>query len=80
MGAPRREYRRRHDQRIRSDAAATPLYVAAANSKGEPVFLSPTPFTPTPGAATYLTLVMPSGGAPIGNPPAAVGGTAPPKT
>jgi hypothetical protein len=60
--------------------APAQLFVAAADSKGEPVFLSPTPFTPTPGVATYLTLVMPSGGAPIGNPPAAVGAAAPPKT
>jgi hypothetical protein len=65
-----------------SGATKTPaqLFVAAADQKGEPVFLSPTPFTPTPGVATYLTLVMPSGGAPIGNPPAAVGAAAPPKT
>lgn len=65
-----------------SGATKTPaqLFAAAADQKGEPVFLSPTPFTPTPGVATYLTLVMPSGGAPIGNPPAAVGAAAPPKT
>ncbi len=63
-----------------SGTTTAQLFVAAADQKGEPVFLSPTPFSPTTGAATYLTLVMPSGGAPIGNPPAAVGATAPPKT
>lgn len=63
------------------DASTTPaqLFVAAADAKGEPVYRSPAPFTPTPGVATYQTHILPAGGGPIGDPPAAIRGVALPK-
>ena len=51
--------------------AATQLYVAVADAKGEPVYRSSTDFTPNPGVATYQTHVLPAGGKPIGDPPPA---------
>ena len=61
-------------------AAATQLYVAVADAKGEPVYLSATAFTPNPGVATYQTHVLPVGGKPIGDPPPEIRNIALPKT
>ncbi len=61
-------------------AAATQLYVAVADAKGEPVYRSSTAFTPNPGVATYQTHVLPAGGKPIGDPPPAIRSIALPKT
>lgn len=60
--------------------AATQLYVAIADAKGEPVYRSSTAFTPNPGVATYQTHVLPAGGKPIGDPPPEIRNIALPKT
>jgi len=53
-------------------AAATPLYVAIANTKGEPVYLSTTAFQPAANAATYQNLSLAAGEKPLGDPPAEI--------
>jgi len=60
--------------------AATQLYVAVADAKGEPVYRSSTAFTPNPGVATYQMHVLPAGGKPIGDPPPEIRNIALPKT
>ena len=49
-----------------------PLFLAMTNTKGEPVYLSTTPFQPTPGSATYQSVTLPSGAQPLGDPPQAI--------
>jgi hypothetical protein len=61
-------------------ASAPDLFPEVANSKGEPVYLSSTPFEPFPGGATYLNIVLPSGNVPIGDPPAEIRDVAIPPT
>jgi hypothetical protein len=60
-------------------AAAPQLFVAVADAKGEPVYRASSAFTPTAGLATYQNHVLPSGGKPIGDPPAAIRNIALPK-
>jgi hypothetical protein len=57
-----------HDKSTQS-ASAPDLYVEVSNAKGEPVYLSTTPFQPAAGGATYLNIVLPSGNVSIGDPP-----------
>jgi len=50
-------------------APTTPLYVAIANTKGEPVYVSATAFQPTTNVATYQNMSLAAGEKPIGDPP-----------
>lgn len=50
----------------------TPLFLAMTNTKGEPAYLSTTPFLPPPGSATYQNITLPSGAQPLGDPPQAI--------
>ena len=47
-------------------ASATALYVQISNAAGDPIYSSPTAFTPTTGAATYEVITLPAGEKPIG--------------
>ena len=47
----------------------TALYVAIANIKGEPVYLSTTAFQPTANVATYQNISLAAGDKPLGDPP-----------
>ena len=49
-----------------------PLFLAITNTKGEPVYLSATPFQPAPGSVTYQNITLPSGVQPLGDPPQAI--------
>jgi hypothetical protein len=49
-----------------------PLFLAMTNTKGEPVYLSTSPFEPTPGSATYQNITLPSVAQPLGDPPQAI--------
>jgi hypothetical protein len=49
-----------------------PLFLAMTNTKGEPIFLSETPFQPALGSATYQNITLPSGAHPLGDPPQAI--------
>jgi hypothetical protein len=49
-----------------------PLFLAMTNTKGEPVYLSATPFQPAPGSVTYQNITLPSGAPPLGDPPQAI--------
>jgi hypothetical protein len=49
-----------------------PLFLAMTNTKGEPIFLSATPFQPAPGSVTYQNITLPSGAHPLGDPPPAI--------
>ena len=49
-----------------------PLFLAMTNTKGEPVYLSTTPFQPIPGSVTYQNIILPSGAQPLGDPPQAI--------
>lgn len=60
-------------------AVAPPLFVAVADAKGEPVYRSASAFQPRLGLASYQNHVLPPGGKPIGDPPAAIRNTALPK-
>jgi hypothetical protein len=54
-------------------AKTTPLlFLAMTNTKGEPVYLSATPFQPAPGSVTYQNITLPSGVQPLGDPPQAI--------
>jgi hypothetical protein len=48
------------------------LFLAMTNTKGEPVYLSTTPFQPNPGSVTYQNITLPSGAQPLGDPPQAI--------
>ena len=48
------------------------LFIEVANTDANPVFLSSTPFQPVLGAASFQNIVLPAGGQPIGDPPAAI--------
>jgi hypothetical protein len=63
-------------------AASNPdLFVEVANAKGELVPLSPTPFQPTAGGATYLNIMLLAGSDPSADPPAQIRDVAfPPKS
>lgn len=50
----------------------TPLFLAMANTKGEPAYLSTTPFQPTPGSVAYQNVTLASGAQPLGDPPQAI--------
>jgi hypothetical protein len=47
-------------------APATQLFVQVCNAAGNPVYTSPTAFTPTTGAATYQAITLPAGEKPLG--------------
>ena len=49
-----------------------PLFLAMTNTKGDPVYLSATPFQPAPGSVTYQNITLPSGAQPLGDPPQAI--------
>jgi len=49
-----------------------PLFLAMTNTKGEPVYLSTTPFQPALGSVTYQNITLPSGAQPLGDPPQAI--------
>jgi hypothetical protein len=49
-----------------------PLFLAMTNTKGEPIFLSATPFQPAPASVTYQNITLPSGAHPLGDPPKAI--------
>jgi dipeptidyl aminopeptidase/acylaminoacyl peptidase len=49
-----------------------PLFLAMTNAKGEPVYLSTTPFQPAPASMTYQVITLPSGTQPLGDPPPAI--------
>jgi hypothetical protein len=49
-----------------------PLFLAMTNTKGEPAYLSATPFQPAPGSVTYQNITLPSGAQPLGDPPPAI--------
>lgn len=49
-----------------------PLFLAMTNTKGEPIFLSATPFQPAAGSVTYQNITLPSGAQPLGDPPQAI--------
>jgi hypothetical protein len=51
---------------------ATQLYIEVANPDANPVYLSSTAFQPVLGSATFQNIVLPAGGQPLGDPPAAV--------
>jgi hypothetical protein len=62
-----------------TSAASTPeLYLEVTNQKRQPVYLSSTPFEPTPGTATYVNITLEAGGQPIGEPPPGARGAAVP--
>ncbi|MGD0830502.1 MAG: DUF6519 domain-containing protein [Terracidiphilus sp.] len=50
-------------------APTTPLFVQVCNASGDPVYTSPTAFSPTVGAATYQVITLPAGEKPIGKLP-----------
>ena len=61
-------------------ASAPDLFIEVANERGEPVYLSETPFQPAAGGATYLNIVLREGNLPIGDPPAQIRDVAIPPT
>jgi hypothetical protein len=56
-----------------SSAQASPagpqLFLEIADTNAYPVYLSPTPFQPVPGTATYQNVSLAPGNQPIGDPP-----------
>ncbi|MFP3556875.1 hypothetical protein SB861_40105 [Paraburkholderia sp. SIMBA_049] len=56
--------------------AASPVFIEVANQKAQPVFLSTSAFTPTPGSAVYQNFAIAAGAKPIGDPPAGIRKTA----
>jgi hypothetical protein len=63
-----------------SKEAAPQLFLEIANAKGQPIYLSSTPFQPALGSATYRSVTLPSGEPPIGDPPPSIRNTALPET
>ena len=53
-------------------ASTRDLFVEVANAKGELVPLSPTPFQPTPGSATYMNIMLLAGTTSSVDPPAQI--------
>lgn len=49
-----------------------PLFLAMTNTKGEPIYLSTTPFQPAPASVTYQNIMLASGTQPLGDPPPAI--------
>ena len=49
-----------------------PLFLAMTNTKGEPIYLSTTPFQPAAGSVTYQNITLASGAHPLGDPPPAI--------
>lgn len=47
-------------------APATQLFVQVCDAAGNPIYTSPTAFSPTTGAATYQVITLPAGEKPIG--------------
>lgn len=50
-------------------APTSALFVQVCNAAGDPVYTSPTAFTPSVGAATYQVITLPAGEKPIGRLP-----------
>jgi hypothetical protein len=61
------------------EAAATQLFIEVANTDANPVYLSPNPFQPVIGGASFMNIVLPPGGEPIGDPPPEIRNIALPK-
>ena len=61
------------------EAAATPLFIEVVNTDAKPVYLSPSPFQPQIGAASFVNIVLAPGGEPIGDPPPEIRSIALPK-
>jgi hypothetical protein len=59
-------------------APASQLFLEVADAKTKPVYLSTTPFQPTPGSITYQNVILPAGDQPIGSPPNPIRKTAMP--
>jgi len=55
-----------------SSAAVPQLFLEVVDTQANPVYLSATPFVPVPGTASFQNIVLPVGGQPIGDPPAAI--------
>jgi hypothetical protein len=55
-----------------SKEATTSLFVAIADDKARPVFLSSSAFEPASGQATYQNIALSASGKPIGDPPSVV--------
>jgi hypothetical protein len=51
------------------EAAAAQLFIEVVNNEANPVYLSPAPVQPAVGAASFVNIVLPAGGKPIGDPP-----------
>jgi hypothetical protein len=47
-------------------APATALFLQVCNATGNPIYVSPTAFTPIKGAATYQVITLPAGEKPLG--------------
>lgn len=58
---------------------ATQLYIGIADTDANPVYLSARAFQPVLGSATFQNILLPAGGQPIGDPPAAIRAVALPK-
>ncbi|WP_213956952.1 hypothetical protein [Variovorax sp. dw_954] len=50
-------------------ASSDDLFVAVADMNAQPVHLASSPFMPSPGKASYRSIVLAPGGKPIGDPP-----------
>jgi hypothetical protein len=61
------------------ETAATQLFIEVANTDANPVYLSPNPFQPVIGGASFMNIVLPPGGEPIGDPPPEIRNIALPK-
>jgi len=59
--------------------APTPLFIEVVNTDANPVYLSPSPLQPQVGAASFVNIVLPPGGEPIGDPPPEIRSIALPK-
>ena len=62
-----------------SSTPASQLFLAIANTKAQPVFLSDTAFQPVTGNPTYQNVVLSPGNQPIGDPPKEIRDSALPK-
>ena len=60
-------------------ASAPNLFVAVTDANAQPVYLSTTPFQPVSGAATYQSITLSPGNAPLGDPPSQIRDVAMPK-
>ena len=75
--------RRKATGRATAGASSLQLFIGIVNASGNPIYPEPgkptPPFTPTPGVATYLDVILPAGEKPVGDPPAFIREIALPK-